>query len=69
MITPAPTVLPPSRSAKRMPASMPIARLSSKLTLARPPGSTAPSCGMASTPVASVAPKKNCGAYPLRNGV
>ena len=44
-----------------MPGSMPIGVMELKLTVARAPGSTCVS-GDLQLPVASVAPKKNCGA-------
>ena len=65
---PAPTVLLPSRRAKRIPGSIPTARCRRKVTRARSPG-CATSPGTSRVPVTSVVPKKNCGMYPVPKGV
>src|SRR6185295_648745 len=68
--TPAPTVRPPSRIAKRRPSSMAIGVISSIVICTLSPGITIsiPS-GSSTDPVTSVVLKQNCGRYPLKNGV
>lgn len=68
--TPAPTVLPPSRIAKRCPSSIAIGVMSFTLISMLSPGMhiSTPS-GRLMSPVTSVVLKKNCGRYPLKNGV
>src|SRR5262245_42997722 len=66
----APTVRPPSRMANRRPFSMAmgVIRLISRFTLS--PGITISTpLGNCAVPVTSVVRKKNCGRYPLKNGV
>src|SRR4051794_38275293 len=68
--TPAPTVRPPSRMANRSPSSIAIGVISSIVICTLSPGitiSTPP--GSSTDPVTSVVRKKNCGRYPLKNGV
>src|SRR4051812_2469035 len=68
--TPAPTVRPPSRMANRSPSSIAIGVISSIVICTLSPGitiSTPP--GSSTLPVTSVVRKKNCGRYPLKNGV
>src|SRR3569832_2402870 len=67
--TPAPTVLPPSRMAKRGPSSQAIGVISSTSRFTLSPGMTisAPS-GSVTSPVPTVVRKKNCGRYPLLFG-
>src|SRR5262249_40276780 len=68
--TPDPTVLPPSRTAKRSfssiaigaPSSTSIVTLSPGMTISAPPSSL-------EAPVTSVVRKQNCGRYPVKNGV
>src|SRR3954453_20450422 len=68
--TPEPTVRPPSRMAKRRPASMGIGWMSSVSIWTLSPGMTisTPS-GRCALPVTSVVRKENCGREPVKNGV
>src|ERR1041384_5872000 len=67
---PAPTVRPPSRIANLSPFSIAIGAINSITNPELSPGITisTPSFNVA-TPVTSVVRKKNCGRYPLKNGV
>src|SRR5262249_33437814 len=68
--TPAPTVRPPSRMAKRSPSSQAIGVMSSTSRLMLSPGITISTpCGSVITPVTSVVRKENFGPYPRKNGV
>src|SRR5690606_3990748 len=68
--TPAPTVRPPSRIAKRRPSSMAMGVISSPISLVLSPGMiiSVPS-GRRITPVTSVVLKENWGRYPSKKGV
>src|SRR5258708_5402356 len=69
VMTPEPTVLPPSRMAKWLPISRATGLSRLTITAALSPGNTidTPS-GSCISPVTFVVRKKNCGLYPPKNG-
>src|SRR4029453_6446866 len=68
--TPAPTVRPPSRMAKRSPSSMAIGAISSTSIVTLSPGITiSVPCGRITCPVTSVVRKENFGRELGKNGV